>query len=78
MNFFRSHLDTGGFEYARLHSSGRADYFDDELRIWIGSDELRAEITDDGTWVACTAEEALDAAEAWPGQSFDVSRVLAG
>ncbi len=36
MKFYRSPLDSGGFEYARDHGdSGSADYFDDELRIWV-------------------------------------------
>ncbi len=79
MKFYRSHIASGEFEYARVHgNSGRADYFDDELRIWIGDDRLRSEIAEDGIWVACSAAEALDAAEAWPGMTFDVSRVLAG
>ena len=79
MKFYRSRTDSGEFEYARVHcDSGRADYFDDELRIWIGDDLLRAEIAEDGTWSRCSAEEILDSAEAWPGMTFDVSRVLAG
>lgn len=79
MKFYRSYIDSGEYEYARVHGdSGRADYFDDELRIWIGDDQLRSEIDEDGTWTPCSAEEALDAAEAWPGMTFDVSRVVAG
>jgi hypothetical protein len=77
MKFYRTLLDSGEFEYARDHGDDRADYFDDELRIWVACDSLHAEIRDDGMWTPCTEHEAQHAAEAWPGMSFDVSRVLA-
>ncbi len=78
MKFYRSPLDSGGFEYARVHGdAGRADYFDDELRIWVACDPMRDEINHDGTWTRCSEHEVQDAAETWPGMSFDVSRVLA-
>jgi hypothetical protein len=77
MKFYRSLLDSGEFEYARDRGDGRADYFDDELRIWVACDSLRDEISVDGTWTPCTEHEVHDTVEAWPGASFDVSRVLA-
>ena len=78
MHFYRSPLESGGFEYARDHGdSGRADYFDDELRIWITFDSLHDEIADGGIWTRCTELEVQDAAEAWPGAAFDISRVPA-
>lgn len=77
MTFYRTLLDSGEFEYARDHGDDRADYFDDELRIWVACDSLHAEIRDDGTWTPCTEHEAQHVAEAWPGMSFDVGRVLA-
>lgn len=78
MKFYRSPLDTGGFEYARDHGdTGRADYFDDELRIWVPFDALHDEVHDGGTWIPCSEHEAQDTAEAWPGASFDASRVFA-
>ena len=77
MKFYRSPLESGGFEYARDHGdSGRADYFDDELRIWVACESLLDEIRDDGTWIPCSEHEAHDAAEAWPGTSFDMSRIV--
>ena len=77
MKFYRSPLDSGGFEYARDHGdSRRADYFDDELRIWVACESLLDEIRDDGTWIPCSEHEAHDAAEAWPGAAFDMSRVV--
>lgn len=78
MKFYRSPLDSGGFEYARDHGeAGRADYFDDELRIWIAFDTLHEEIAEGGIWTPCTEHEVQDAAEAWPGMAFDVSLVVA-
>ena len=77
MKFYRSPLESGGFEYARDHGdSGRVDYFDDELRIWVACESLRDEIRDDGTWIPCSEHEVHDAAEAWPGAAFDMSRVV--
>jgi hypothetical protein len=61
MTFYRSRLDTGELEYARIED-GRAAYFDDELRIWITDDLLALEIAEDGTWVECSADEVLDPA----------------
>ena len=77
MKFYRSPLESGGFEYARDHGdSGRADYFDDELRIWVACESLLDEIREDGTWIPCSEHEVHDAAETWPGTSFDMSRVV--
>ena len=77
MKFYRSLLDSGEFEYARVHGDlGRAEYFDDELRIWLADDSLLEEIND-GTWTPCSEHEGEHAAQAWPGSSHDLSRVLA-
>ena len=64
--FYRSRLDSGDFEYARIDADhGRAHYFDDELRLWVPDDSLVAEISEeDSTWTPCSAEEVLDAAAA--------------
>jgi len=65
MKFYRSPLDAGGFEYARVDTgSGRVHYFDDELRIWIGDDSLHAEIVEGGIWSPCSVDEVLDVAHA--------------
>lgn len=78
MKFYRSPLDFGGYEYARDHGdSGRADYFDDELRIWVAFDSLHDEIEDGGIWTRCSEEEVRGAAEAWPGASIDLTRLPA-
>jgi hypothetical protein len=77
MKFYRSLLDSGEFEYARVHGDvDRAEYFDDELRIWMADDSLLAEIND-GTWIPCSEHEGEHAAQAWPGTSHDLSRALA-
>jgi len=78
MKFYRSLLDSGEFEYARVHGDvNRAEYFDDELRIWLADDSLLEEIND-GTWTPCSEHEGEHAAQAWPGTSHDLSsRVLA-
>jgi hypothetical protein len=78
MKFYRSPLDTGGFEYARVDGdSARAEYFDDELRIWIPCPSLHDEIADDGLWTQCSEFEGEDTADAWPATGFDLSRVVA-
>ena len=77
MKFYRSLLDSGEFEYARvLGDVDRAEYFDDELRIWLADDSLLAEIND-GTWTPCSEHEGEHAAQAWPGMSHDLGRVFA-
>ena len=77
MKFYRSLLDSGEFEYARVHGdTDRAEYFDDELRIWLACDSLLEEINE-GTWTACSEHEGEHTADAWPGTSHDLRRVLA-
>jgi hypothetical protein len=78
MKFYRSPLDTGGFEYARVDGdSARAEYFDDELRIWVPCPSLHDEIAEDGLWTECSEFEGEGAADAWPATGFDLSRVVA-
>jgi len=61
--YYRSRLDSGDFEYARVDADqGHAHYFDDELRMWLADDSLLTEIAEDGTWSPCSAEEVLDTA----------------
>ena len=78
MKFYRNLLETGELEYARVHErSARADYFDDEFRIWVASDGILDEIENDGTWTQISEHEVEHAAEAWPGSNgFDLSRML--
>ena len=79
MKFYRNLLETGDVEYARIHDEAdRADYFDEEFRVWISCDELWDEIAQDGTWTPVSEHEVDDATVAWPGSTgFDIGRVLA-
>lgn len=79
MRYFRSLLETGELDYARLHvDASRAEYFDDEFRIWIPSEEVLEEVVAGELWTPVSEHEVDSATEAWPGWvGLELDRLLA-